>query len=98
MAVFEALPDEPIPDSAPLGLVPAPTGRLGNGEVKRAIVKVLAASDGPMRPADIYPAVARLLGRRVPKDSVYSCLSTDTRGKKPRFQRVDYGMYRLIRR
>jgi hypothetical protein len=97
LAVFEALPDEPIKASAPSEPV-APTGRLGNGEIKRAVVKVLAAADGPMRVVDICPAVEHLLGRSVAKDSVYSCLSTCARGKQPQFERVGEGRYRLIRR
>jgi hypothetical protein len=98
MAVFEALPDELIHASAPLEPAPTPTGRLGNGEVKRAVVKVLAAASGPMRAVDIYLAVESLLGCSVPKDSVYSCLSTGARGNEPRFERVSEGVYRLTRR
>jgi hypothetical protein len=95
-AVFEALPDEPIKPTEPLGPEPVPTGRLANGEVKRSIVKLLAAADGPMRAVDIYLAVKCLLGRSVPKDSVYACLSKGARGKAARFERVGEGCYRLI--
>jgi hypothetical protein len=91
--VFEALPDEPIEPTVQSEPLPT-SGRLGNGEVKRAVVKVLAAN-GPMRAADICPAVHSLLGDRVSKDSIYSCLSTGARGKKPRFERVALGCYRL---
>jgi hypothetical protein len=98
MAVFEAIPDGPIKATAPPELPSAPTGRLGNGEIKRAVVKVLAAANGPMRAVDIYQAAEHLLGRCVPKDSVYSCLSTGVRGKEPQFERVSDGVYRLTRR
>ena len=94
LAVFEALPDEAIEPTVQPEPLPA-SGRLGNGEVQRAVVKVLAAVNEPMRAADIYPAVGSLLGRRVPKDSIYSCLSTGARGKKPRFERAAPGCYRL---
>lgn len=95
MAVFEALPDEPIHTNAPLELAPAPTERLGNGEVMRAVVKVLAAADGPMRAADIHLAVERLLERPVSKESVQCCLRRGVSGEHPRFGRVRYGMDRL---
>jgi hypothetical protein len=92
--VFEALPDEPLePVEQPTP--PSATGRLGNGVVQRAVVKVLAAEGGPMRGAEIHRAVERLLGRPVSKDSVSWCLRTGARGKEPRFQRVSYGTYRL---
>jgi hypothetical protein len=93
-AVFAALPDEPLePVEQPTP--PPATGRLGNGVVQRAVVKVLAASGGPLRGAEIHRAVERLLGRPVSKDSVGWCLGTGARGKEPRFERVSYGRYRL---
>jgi hypothetical protein len=94
-AVFEALPDEPIESTAQPEPLPA-SGRFGNGEVQRAVVKVLAAN-GPMRAADIYRAVGSLLGDRVSKDSIYSCLSTGARGSEARFERVSLGSYRIAR-
>jgi len=74
---------------------PCKTGRLGNGVVKRAAIKVLAAADGPMRGADIHTAVARLLGYPVSKNSVSWCLAAGTQGKRPCFVRVSYGCYLL---
>jgi hypothetical protein len=93
-AVFEALPDEPIEPTA----FPEPhvaTGRLGNGEVQRAVVKVLAATAAPTRGADIHLAVERLLGRAVSKESVSCCLRKGVRGVEPRFERVAVGCYQL---
>lgn len=93
-AIFDALPDEPIEPTA----CPEPqaeTGRLGNGEVQRAAVKVLAAADGPMRAADIHRAVERLLGRAVSKESVSCCLRKRRGPKPPQFERVSTGVYRL---
>lgn len=94
-AVFEALPDEPIEPT----VHPEPqvaTGRLGNGVVQRAVVKVLAAAGGPMRGAEIHLAVERLLGHPVSKNSVSWCLGAGARAKVPRFERVAHGFYRLM--
>jgi hypothetical protein len=93
-AVFEALPDEPI-ESSVRPEPPVATGRLGNGVVQRAVVKVLAAADGPMRGVDIHWAVERLLEQPVSKHSVSWCLLAGVRAKEPRFERVSYGTYRL---
>lgn len=82
----------PAPSAPPL----TPTGRLGNGEVARAVFKVLAASSVPMRGTDVHRAVEHLLGHPVSKNSVGWCLAADTRrtGQR-RFERVSYGRYRL---
>lgn len=95
-AVFEALGDEPI-ESSGCSEPQTATGRLGNGVVQRAVIKVLAAADEPMRGADIHRAVERLLGRPVSKNSVNWCLLAGVRAKEPRFERVSYGCYRLAR-
>jgi hypothetical protein len=72
--------------------------RLGNGVVQRAVVKVLAAADEPMRLRDIHGAVGRMLGRPVSYASVEWCLRMDVQGKAPRFERVQPGSYRLASR
>jgi hypothetical protein len=93
-AIFDALPDEPLePTERPEP--PPETGRLGNGVVQRAVVKVLAAADGPSRAADIHLAVERLLGRVVSKESVSCALHRGIRGSTPRFERVSVGYYRF---
>jgi hypothetical protein len=94
-AIFNALLDEPIEQT----MRPEPqvaTGRLGNGVVQRAVVKVLTATGGPMRGADIHLAVERLLGHPVSKHSVSWCLAAGVRAKEPRFKRISYGCYRLM--
>jgi hypothetical protein len=58
----------------------AGTKRLGNGVLKRALIKALAVSDRPMGVCDAQMAVETLLGRAVSRDSVNSCLSTGVRG------------------
>jgi hypothetical protein len=96
--VLNALPDEPLEATAGacLPLVPA-LRRLGNGVVQRAVVKVLATAGAPMRRADIHAAVERQLGQSVSKESVNWCLCSGSRGSEPRFERVTYGCYRLVR-
>jgi hypothetical protein len=98
-AIFNGLPDEPLEPTMPCqATVPAyRTKRLGNGVVQRAVVKVLAAAEGPMRLADIQAAVAVQLGQSVSKESASWCLRTGTQGSEPRFERVAYGCYRLAR-
>ncbi len=71
--------------------------RLGNGVVKRALIKALAVSDRPMGVCEAQVAVEALLGRPVSHDSVNSCLATGARGVRPSFERVAPGRYRLIR-
>lgn len=94
-AIFEALPDEPIEPSAFPDPPLATTGRLRNGEIKRAAVKVLAAKTKPLPIAEVHQGVERLLGHPVSKDSVGWCLAAGTRSRKPQFERVSTGVYRL---
>jgi hypothetical protein len=93
-AVFEALPDDPI-EPTTLPEPELPTGRLGNGEVQRAVVKALGEADRPMRGPDIHAVVERLLGHPISKNSVGWCLAAGAKGKAPRFERVSLGTYRL---
>lgn len=71
------------------------TGRLGNGVVQRAALKVLAASDRPLRTGEVQAAIETLLGHPVAKESVSWSLRTGSRGESPRFERVAYATYRL---
>jgi hypothetical protein len=92
--VFKALPDEPIKAT----MRPGPQldiGRLGNGVVQRAVVKVLAAARHPLTVLEVQVAVVDLLGHPVSKGSINCCLSTGTLGDEPRFERVARGCYRL---
>jgi hypothetical protein len=95
-AVFEALSDVPIKATAP----PAPqsdVGRLGNGVVQRAVVKVLAEAQRPLTVLETQAAVVDLLGHPVSKVSINCCLSTGALGNEPRFERVARGYYRCRR-
>jgi hypothetical protein len=94
LAVFEALPDEPIEPTAQPEPLPA-SGRLGNGEVQRAIIKVLASARRPLTVLEAQAAVVDLLGHPVSKGSINCCLSTGALGDEPRFERVARGCYRL---
>jgi len=69
--------------------------RLGNGVVQRALIKAFAVPEGPMGVCEAQAAVEALLGHRVSRDSVNSCLSTNARGVRPLFKRVSPGRYRL---
>ncbi|MGP0102005.1 MAG: hypothetical protein ACLPUT_10365, partial [Solirubrobacteraceae bacterium] len=83
--MFEASPGEPL--EATRQPIPEPVGgRLGNGVVQRAVVRVLAASAEPMRGTDIHLAVERLLGHPVSKNSVSWCLAAGVRARKPRLE------------
>jgi hypothetical protein len=93
-AAFEALPDEPMEATEHPWPQP-PSGRLGNGVVQRAVVKVLASAQRPLTVLETQAAVADLLGHLVSKGSINSCLSTGTLGHKPRFEQVARGCYRL---
>lgn len=72
------------------------SGRLGNGVVQRAVVKVLVAARRPMRAPEVHAVVEDLLGRPVSKDSISWCLAAGARGKEQRFDRVARGCYRLV--
>lgn len=95
VAVFEAPPNKRITSPERPESCPSTTGRLGNGVVQRAVVKVLTATDAAMRGAEIHRAVEDLLGHPVSKDSVSWCLAAGVKGTMPRFERVAYGCYRL---
>jgi hypothetical protein len=69
--------------------------RSAYGEVQQAVVRALGANDGPMRVPDVHAAVEGLLGRSVPKNSIYWCLSASAGGRRGRIQRVSTGCYRL---
>jgi transcriptional/translational regulatory protein YebC/TACO1 len=67
------------------------------GWVTEVVVRVLTEGGKPMRATYVHAAVEKLLGHSVSKDSVDSCLSKGVGGDEPRFERVSYGCYRLIR-
>jgi hypothetical protein len=95
-AVFQALSDEPIKPTGP----PEPqldVGRLGNGVVQRAVVKVLVSAQRPSTVKEVQAAVVDVLGHPVSKGSINCCLSTGVLGNEPRFERVGRGCYRLRR-
>jgi hypothetical protein len=92
-AVFEALPDEPIESTAQPEALPA-SGRLGTAKFSERSSRCWRRSMSRCRPQiSIRPSVA-CSAIVSPKDSIYSCLSTGTRGKEQRFERVALGCYR----
>lgn len=94
-AIFDALPDEPIEPRVYPALPLVPTGRLRNGEIKRAAVKVIVATTEPLSIAAVHQGVEHLLGHPVSKDSVGWCLAAGARSRESRFERVSTGVYRL---
>jgi hypothetical protein len=93
--VSEAFPDGPAtPSERPAAAMPSPK-RLGNDVVKRAVVKVLAASTEPMRVVAIQTAVQALLGHAVSYESVSWCLRMGSRKETPLFVRPARGYYQL---
>jgi hypothetical protein len=59
------------------------------------ITEVLRANEGPMYMAEIYAAVEVRLGKPVSRPSIKNCLSRNSSGDSPRFERVDRGSYCL---
>ena len=92
--MFEALPDEPIKPTARTE-PQLDVGRLGNGVVQRAVVKVLASAQRPLTVLEAQAAVVDLLGHPVSKGSINCCLSTGALGDESRVERVARGCYRL---
>jgi hypothetical protein len=97
-AVLEAFPEGVLEaalarrePSRPLG------GRLGNGEVQRAVARALSAAGRPLRVDAIVDLVEAELGREVSRDSVKCCLMAGIRGAAPLFERVERGAYGLRR-
>ena len=70
-------------------------GRLGNGVVQRAVVKVLAVARRPMCGREVRLAVEDLLGHPVSEHSISWCLAAGVRRRKPLFERVAKGRYTL---
>lgn len=67
------------------------------GWVVKAIVKVLAEQDEPMRAKDIHAAVEALVGEPVRWSSVKQALATHVAGPSQRFVRIARGRYVLAR-
>ena len=77
-----------------IGAEPA-LGRLGNGVVQRAVVKVLEVARRPMSGREVRLAVEDLLGHPVSEHSISWCLAAAARRGKPPFESVARGRYTL---
>jgi hypothetical protein len=93
--VFEAFPEGTTPNEGEAAALMPPPMRLGNGVVQRAVVKVLAAAEQPMRVAEIRIAVEAAFGHTVSYESVSWSLRAGSRGDDPHFERTSYWCYRL---
>lgn len=65
------------------------------GWVVKAIVRVMADREEPMRAKEIHDAVEALLGEPVGWSSVKQALASHASGSSPRFVRIARGRYRL---
>jgi hypothetical protein len=61
--------------------------------VASIVYKVISEAATPMRAKEIHRACEVELGRPVSWSSVKTCLSDHSRGTRPRFERVGYGLY-----
>lgn len=71
------------------------SGRLGNGVVQRAVVKVLATAQRPMCGQEVRRGVEALLGHPVSENSISSCLAYGVRRREPLFVRATRTRYVL---
>jgi hypothetical protein len=97
VAVLEAVNvarRRPAVEQATVAVEPS-LGRLGNGVVQRAVVKVLAAAARPMGVAEVQVAVETMLGHPVSEHSISSCLASGVRRMEPLFGKVMRGQYVL---
>jgi hypothetical protein len=71
-------------------------GKLKYGTVITALLAVLAQADGPMRYIEIHREIEATLGFPVSRSSTKQLLSDEARHRRPRFERVERGLYQLI--
>jgi hypothetical protein len=69
--------------------------RLRVGVVPEAIMRVLAAAEGPMRMRDVHVEVEGQLGQSVPRSTVKNWLAEHARGERTPLVRLGRGRYRL---
>jgi hypothetical protein len=94
-AALAALPEGGVSDRRRDSAVLKPAARrLDNGDIQRAVIRILEAADGPLSVAEVRLAVERSLGKVVSRSSVNACLSVGAR-RVGRFERVAAGLYRL---
>jgi hypothetical protein len=70
-------------------------GKLKFGTVSSAVLAVLAQKGEPMRFIEIHAGVEGLLDMPVSRSSVKQFLSDEARHRKPRFVRLQRGLYQL---
>jgi hypothetical protein len=70
-------------------------GKLKFGTVSGAVLTVLAQTGKPMRFIEIHASVEALLDTPVSRSSVKQFLSDEARHRKPRFVRLQRGLYQV---
>jgi hypothetical protein len=66
------------------------------GWLVATVTDVLRAADGPMQARAIHRATEKLAGEPVSWSSVSNFLASGTSGKTARFERLGYGLYRIV--
>ena len=79
--------DEPTPSRHSM--------RLPQGSIQAAVMEVLAAASGSLRPGEVREKVQQCLGVAISQDTVSSFLSVACRADEPVVIRVGYGRYRI---
>jgi hypothetical protein len=96
-ALLKRVLDVPVPQGRVeqvAALRAGPRRRLG--DIRHAIVAVLAEEGGPLRVAEIYERVVARLDEPPPSYlHVKDSLSHRSRGSEPLYERLGYGLYQL---
>ena len=64
------------------------------GAVQEAVIRVLAAADGPLRAREIHAAAQQLAGTPLSWNTVKDCLHKNARLPDSSIDRVGHGQYR----
>jgi hypothetical protein len=70
-------------------------GKLTFGTVSGAVLTILSQTGEPMRFIEIHASVEALLEMPVSRSSVKQFLSDESRHRRPRFVRLQRGLYQL---
>jgi len=70
-------------------------GKLRFGTVSGAVLHILHRAPGSMRFIEIHQEVEQLLGFPVQRGCVKQFLSAESKHRRPRFERVERGRYRM---
>lgn len=83
---------------APATMAPIARPPARAGELVQTVTAVLADAGRPMQVAEVREAVEHRLGHPLSQASIKACLSEYTLRPSPRFERIERGVYRSVRR